>query len=100
MADEQEEPGMLSSIPETDPQEIERILTGRISQIHYATIGKVAVEWAYFEAMVDEWLHILADVDTEIGVCFTGQMIGIRPRLDAYIALARHLGLSVRWNKR
>jgi hypothetical protein len=57
---------------------------------HYAAIGRVAAQWAEFEALVDGWALLFAGVTTEVGVCFTGQMIGPRPRLDAFIALARH----------
>jgi hypothetical protein len=70
----------------------------RLGGKHYAAIGRVASQWSYFEAVVDTWLLAFAKIDTEIGMCFTSQMMGSRPRMDAFIALVRHLGAKKKWN--
>lgn len=63
-----------------------------LRQIHFAAIGLVACQWAVFEASIDRWLLDFSGLPPEIGICFTGQMLGYRPRLDALIALVKHLG--------
>lgn len=62
-----------------------------LSEAHYAAIGRVAANWSYFEAVVDDWSIRLAHITSEIGVCFTSQMPGSRAKLNAFIALADHL---------
>jgi hypothetical protein len=59
---------------------------------HFAAIGVVAAEWANFEATVDYEAITLAGMLEELGACFTAQISGIGRKLDAYIAVARHLG--------
>jgi hypothetical protein len=70
-----------------------------LATAHFSAIGTVAGWWAYFEFVLDLWLWDFAGVTDEVGVCFTGQMLGARPRLDAFIALARHRGCKSRWDK-
>jgi hypothetical protein len=65
---------------------------------HYAAIGQVAVAWARFEMALDTFLGSAAEVTDEVVVCFTGQMIGVRPRIDAFISLVRYRGARKRWN--
>jgi hypothetical protein len=83
---------ILGSLPITDPAVVREIENTRLGQIHYAAIGRVAAAWARFEFAIDGWIENFADLPTEIGVCFTGQMIGPRARMDCLIALVRHLG--------
>lgn len=90
-------PGLLEQIPPTDPARLRAIEAAELAQNHYAALGKVAAAWAYFEAVVDTWLSKFANVDSEIAICFTGQMIGPGPRTNAFIALVRHLGAKGKW---
>ena len=92
--------GVLGNLAPTNPAVLQVMAEARLGNIHYAAIGRVAAAWAHFEALVDMWLHEFAGVDTEVGVCFTGQMIGARPRIDGFIALARHRGAARKWNKK
>ena len=91
--------GSISNIPLTDPAITKAFKDNRSRNAHYSAIGQVAANWAYFEGVIDTWLAIFADVETEVGVCFTGQMIGPNPRLNAFIALVRHRGAKRKWNK-
>ena len=93
-------PSLLSSIPPTDPAVLKAFEDGRLSHKHYSAIGQVAARWAYFEGVMDTWLMIFAGIETEIGVCFTAQMLGSRPRIDGFIALVRYLGANKKWNER
>jgi hypothetical protein len=93
-------PTLLSELPPTDPAILKAFEDKWARDRHYAAIGGVAATWAYFEAIIDTWLVAFADVDAAVGVCFTAQMIGPRPRIDALIALVRYLGIAQRWNKR
>jgi hypothetical protein len=48
----------------------------------------------------DRWLlEVIAGISTEIGVCFTSQMLGPRGRVDCFIALVRLKGAPKRLNK-
>jgi hypothetical protein len=89
---------LLSQIPPVNPAIIRAMEKTRLSDRHFSAIGNVAGWWAYFELLIDTWLWDFAGVDEKIGVCFTGQMIGPRPRLDAFISLVRHLGCKAQWN--
>jgi hypothetical protein len=72
--------------------------SARLGQIHYAAIGRVAAAWSRFEVSVDLWLTDFAGVPDEIGICFTGQLLGSRPRMEAFFAMARHFGADKSWN--
>jgi hypothetical protein len=89
---------LLASYPPTDPSVLKMMADTKLSNSHYRAIGLVAASWAYLESVVDTWVWHFAGVKPEIGVCLTGQMIGPRPRLDAFIALVRHGGARTRWN--
>ena len=58
---------------------------------HYAMIGMIAAEWAYFESLIDRYTQRLAGIDDHVGTCLTSQIAGHARKLDAYIALAKHL---------
>jgi len=90
---------LLAPLPPTDPAVLREITEAQLGRIHYAAIGRVAAAWASFEAYMDEVLWGFAGLDGEVGTCFTGQMTGARPRLDAFISLMRHLGAARKWNK-
>lgn len=74
-----------------------RPLNSRLSHDHYAAIGGVAAFWAKFERAIDSWLIAFAEVDHPIGVCLTSQIMGSRAKLDALIALLKHLGAGKKW---
>jgi hypothetical protein len=87
------------SRPHTDtPTILEEVLVARDSarNNHYAAIGMVAANWAYFEAVVDDWAIRLAGTASEIGICFTAQIGGSRAKLDALISLAGLRGTNAR----
>jgi hypothetical protein len=90
---------VLSSLPPTDPATLKAFRNGRLAHQHYAAIGRVAAMWARFEVTIDLWLIEFAGVPPEVGICFTGQLLGPRARVDAFMALARHLGAADRFNK-
>jgi hypothetical protein len=91
---------LLSELPPTDPAVLKAMDDARLGMRHYAAIGRVASQWSYFEAVIDTWLLAFANINTEIGVCFTSQMMGSRSRMDAFVALVRHLGAKKKWNAR
>jgi hypothetical protein len=97
--DEEELESLLSGAPTTDPGELRAWEAARLGNLHYSAIGQIAAQWAYFEAIIDSWLISYARIEPKVGICFTAQMIGLRPRLDAFIALAKHLGADKRWNQ-
>jgi hypothetical protein len=65
-----------------------------VSLEHYAAIGRVAVEWAAFEANIDFYSLRLADFNKEEGICFTAQIAGSGRKLDAYISIAQYRGVG------
>lgn len=80
--------------------EIQKLLAdAQLTEQHYAQIGRVAAQWAYFETVIDGWLHTFANVKAHVGVCFTAQFLGPRARIDAFIALVKQSGASKRWNQ-
>jgi hypothetical protein len=93
-----EMPTLLETLPRSDPAVLKAVDDARLGNIHFAVIGRIAALWAYFEAVVDTWLHAFAGLEPSIGVCFTAQMIGPRPRVDAFIAIVRQLGAAAHWN--
>ena len=106
MANEQQEQptnklfsGSLLGSAQADPKEIERIMGAQLKSVHYQAVGRIAAAWAYFESIIDYWLHDAAGIDEQTGVCLTAQMIGPRPRTDAYIALVKHKGADKKWYK-
>jgi hypothetical protein len=70
------------------------LFLGKEEQEHFATIGMVANQWAYFELSIDVKTLELAMIPEEIGLCITAQVVGSGRKLDAYIALARQLGVK------
>jgi hypothetical protein len=92
-------PSFFDDIPPTDPAILKKMQDARTSNQHYSTIGQVAASWAYFEAVVDTWICNFMEVKAEIAVCVTGQMIGPRSRIDAFIALVRIRGSRSKWNE-
>jgi hypothetical protein len=104
MTDDKEEPSyvemptLLESLPPTDPATLKGMSDARFANIHFAVIGRIAALWSYFEAVMDNWLLEFAQIDAKVGVCFTSQMMGSRPRIDAFIALVRYLGADKSWN--
>jgi hypothetical protein len=78
-----------------DPAETERYRPeGALAEHHHAAIGKVAVEWAELEAMLDLRALMLAGFDTTKGMCFALQIVGPGRKLNAYMATAELLRVS------
>lgn len=68
--------------------------SAELTAAHYAAIGRVASEWASFEAAIDTASLNMADIDVKVSVCFTAQIQGSARKLDTYIALARLKGAT------
>ena len=49
-------PTLLGSPPSTDPQILKAIADARLSNIHFAVIGRIAALWSYLESVIDRWL--------------------------------------------
>jgi hypothetical protein len=93
-------PTLLEQAAPTDPLVLKAFRDRRYINLHYSALGQVAAMWAQFEATVDQWLWDFAGLQDEVGLCFTGQMIGPNPRARAFIALVRHLGADpAKWDK-
>jgi hypothetical protein len=60
----------------------------------YATVGKIASNWAAFEAILHNSLWVLAKVEDEAGACLTAQIPNVSRALDAFAALVRLRGGS------
>jgi hypothetical protein len=65
-----------------------------ISSEHYAAIGQVASNWAFFEQVVNGALWHLAQVEEKAGACLTAQIPGINRSLEALLALVQLRGGS------
>ncbi len=65
-----------------------------IESLHYATVGRVITEWSWFELWLDYKTIELGKIQFEVGLCVTAQIAGSSRKLDAYIALARFLGVK------
>ena len=89
---------LLGNIPPTDPAIIDAIMAKWEFNKHYSTIGQVAAAWAYFEAFLDTWTGNLLDRPFAMTACLSSQMMGSRPKLDAFISLAKVLGCDPKWD--
>jgi hypothetical protein len=59
----------------------------------YAAVGAVASAWAFLEGQIDLAAIRLAGLsNSNLGLCFTAQVIGSARKLDAYIAVAKERG--------
>jgi hypothetical protein len=63
-----------------------------LAERHYAAIGKVAVEWAELEGMLDIRAIEVAGFDTTNGMCFALQIVGPGRKLNVYMAVAELRG--------
>lgn len=61
---------------------------------HYAALGLTASNWAYFEAVIDDWNLKLADIPLQLGACFTAQIAGSGRKLDAFNSIVKLLGVK------
>ncbi|MGC9953208.1 MAG: hypothetical protein ABSD21_02890 [Rhizomicrobium sp.] len=66
----------------------------RLERDHLAAVGMVASNWAYFEAVIDDWVLRLAHIEPSIGACITAQIAGSGRKLDAFISLSGFLRAS------
>ena len=62
-----------------------------VSTSHYAAIGKVAVTWSLFEAVIDISIWHLTDLERYKCACLTSQIQGSGRKLDAVLSLVRLL---------
>jgi hypothetical protein len=103
MSDDEQKPPPSEQIPSADPvvkrdyeEEYKEAL--RLAAEHYSAIGRVAANWALFEATIDDRGIELSGIPYETGVCFASQIMGSRPKLESFIALVRHLGIPTHFN--
>ena len=68
---------VLHHMPEDSPQ--------------FAYIGRISVEWANLEALIDETIWRACRISPNIGACLTAQLIGPAPRLNALIGIFAEL---------
>ncbi len=61
---------------------------------HYTALGLTASNWAYFEAVIDDWNLKLADIRPHLGECFTAQIVGSERKLNAFISIVKLLQLK------
>ncbi len=66
----------------------------QIPDAYYIAIGKVASNWAAFEALVNSLLWQLAKVHDDRGACLTAQIANVARSLDALASLVRLEGGS------
>jgi len=94
---DQAQPTLLGGPPTMDLATAAAFENERLREAHYSAIGQVAAAWSYFEAVAATWMVIFADIDPDVGVCFTAQILGSRGRIDGFIALVRHQGANQEW---
>ena len=73
----------------------------RISERHYAAIGRVAASWGYFEAVVDTMTAHLMGVSVEIGIAHRRcRVYADWTRLLPWLDFAgQKLSGTINWNK-
>ncbi|HTV45167.1 MAG TPA: hypothetical protein VMF05_07605 [Stellaceae bacterium] len=98
MSDDEQKPPPSEQILSADPvvkrdyeEEYKEAL--RLAAEHYSAIGRVAANWALFEATIDDQSIELSGIPYEIGICFASQIMGSRSKLENFIALVKHLGI-------
>ncbi len=83
---------LLGDLPQTDPKYLKLMETERLSQKHYAAVGRVASEWANLETYIDMFSLQIGKIDEPYGVCLTAQISGIERKFDAYLAIVNLRG--------
>ena len=58
-----------------------------ISDAHYSAIGQVTASWALFEYNIDYSCWMVAGLRSNVGACFTAQIMGPAKKLDALASL-------------
>lgn len=82
-------------MPTSDEERLLKLVDVSVSQERlYATVGKIASNWAAFEALLHSSLWVLAKVEDKIGACLTSQIPNVARSLDAFAALVRFHGGS------
>ena len=83
---------LLSLMSASDPAVLRAIEQAFGANRHYAAIGRVAANWSYLEAVIDDWCLRVAKIPVRLGVCLTAQISGSARKLDAFIAVAELQG--------
>jgi len=52
MTEEKDDRTLLEKIPPTDPALFKEMMGRRLSNAHYAALGRIVANWAYFEASI------------------------------------------------
>jgi hypothetical protein len=60
----------------------------------YATVGRIAAEWAALEHQLDEIIWDLSEMAPRLASCITSQIMGHAPRFNAIIALLTQHGVG------
>ena len=58
---------------------------------HFAAVGRVASNWAYFEMVIDDWCMRIAGIEPNVGSCLCAQIMGSGRKMDAFIAISNFL---------
>jgi len=58
-----------------------------VSDSYYISIGKLTVQWTVFQAIVDEGIHVLAQISPHAGLCVTAQLRSMPSKIDCFLAL-------------
>lgn len=65
-----------------------------ISDSHFAALGKVAASWAMLEYEIDYRCWKLAGLPSDLGACFTAQIMGPSKKLEVLTSLLNLFELS------
>lgn len=58
-----------------------------VSDDYYIAIGKLTVQWTVFQAIVDEGIHVLAQMSPHAGLCITAQLQSMPSKINCFLAL-------------
>jgi hypothetical protein len=58
-----------------------------VEDSYYISIGKLTVQWAVFQAIVDEGIHVLAQTSPHAGLCLTAQIQSMPRKRECFLAL-------------
>jgi hypothetical protein len=58
-----------------------------VSDDYYIAIGKLTAQWTVFQAIVDEGIHVLAQLTPHAGLCITAQLQSMPSKIKCLLAL-------------
>jgi hypothetical protein len=73
----------MALLEKTMPEKAEYV----ISDEHYAALGQVAASWSLFEYTIDYCCWMVAGLRSDVGACFTSQIMGPAKKLDTLASL-------------